>query len=164
MATSLRELLKQKAATYAAETEKNKEVIDEWCEAVDKLYERLREWLRAADPEGIINAEPSQIEVSEPGLGRYQISRLNLRAFGKWVGLIPKARKTIKKANPRQDRAPEQATGRVDITDEIRRYVLYRFPSHEADDSWFIEDTATNSAPQPLTPERFESALLSYFR
>ena len=130
---------------------------------MDNLFKLLREWLIEADPEGIIQAELSRMEVTEPGLGQYQISRLNLRAFGKWVGLIPKARKTVKRAAPHQNDAPEQATGRLDITDEIRRYVLYRF-GHGATEQWFMDDTATNRDLQPLTAERFESALLGYFQ
>ena len=103
------------------------------------------------------------MEVTEPGLGRYSISRWNLQAFGKWVGLIPKARKTVKRAAPQQTGAPEQATGRVDITNEIRRYVLYRF-GNGTDEQWFMDDTAANSELQPLTADRFESALLGYFQ
>ena len=163
MSTSLREFLKQKGAAYKAEAEMNKVVIEEWQAAVDKLFKQLQEWLVAADPEGIIQTKYTQIEVAEPGLGRYQINRLNLRAFGKWVGLIPKARKTVKVATPQQNGAPEHATGRVDITDEIRRYVLYRF-SRETGDEWFIDDTATSRGLQPLNSERFEAALLSYFQ
>ncbi len=163
MPTSLRDFLQEKAAQYAAESEKNREVIEEWQAAVERLLTQLEGWLGAADPNGIIRHERSQIEVAEPGLGRYPISCLNIRAFGKWVGLIPKARKTVKRAAPQQRGAPEQATGRVDITDEIRRYVLYRFPQG-ADEQWFMDDTAANSDLQPLTADRFESALLGYFQ
>jgi hypothetical protein len=38
--------------------------------------------------------------ISEPGLGRYRVPRLNLRAFGKWIGIIPKARKTVGNVTP----------------------------------------------------------------
>jgi hypothetical protein len=163
MTTSLREVLKQKAALYATESERNKLIIEEWQVAVGRLFTQLEAWLAAADPEGIIRHERAAIEVTEPGLGRYPIQRLNLRAFDNWVGVIPKARRTGKRAAPPQPGAPDQATGRVDITDEIRRYVLYRF-SQGTDEKWFIDDTAANSELQPLTAERFESALLSYFQ
>jgi len=163
MTTSLRDFLKQKAALYAAESEKNRADIEEWQAAVERLLAQVEGWLATADPEGIIRHTRDQIEVTEPGFGRYSISRLNLRAFGKWVGLLPKARRTVKRAAPQQKGAPAQATGRVDITDEIRRYVLYRF-SHGTDEQWCMDDTATNSDLQPLTAERFEAALLSYFQ
>src|SRR5882724_8353743 len=106
MGTSLKEVLREKASQYAAQAETNKEIIGEWQLAVDKLYQQLEEWLKAIDPDGIIKHDISQTEVTEPDLGRYRISRLNLQAFGKWVGLIPKARKTIKKASPPQKGAP----------------------------------------------------------
>src|SRR3954467_10701312 len=96
-ALPLRDFLKQKAALYAAESEKNREVIEEWQAAVERLFTQLQGWLRGADPDGFIQHARSQIEVMEPGLGRYSIARLNLQAFGKWVGLIPKARRTVKR-------------------------------------------------------------------
>ena len=163
MTTSLKDFLKQKATLYAAEDEKNRAVLVEWRQAVDRLYTQLEAWLVTSDPEGIIRPERDLIEVKEPGLGRYSISRLNLQAFGTWVGLIPKARKTGKRAPPQQQGAPEQATGRVDITDEIRRYVLYRFPDGTGE-RWFVDDTAANTDLQPLTAARFEALLLSYFQ
>ena len=49
------------------------------------------------------------------------------------------------------------------MTDEIRRYVLYRF-GQGADERWVIDDPAASGPPQPLTADLFESALLSYFR
>jgi hypothetical protein len=72
-------------------------------------------------------------------------------------------RKTVKRASPQQNGAPEQATGRVDITDELRRFVLYRFGEGQ-NEQWLIDDTATKSELQPLTAERFESALMGYFQ
>jgi hypothetical protein len=163
MTASLKEFLKQKAALYTAESEKNQSTIDEWSVAVNQLFDRIEGWLTAADPEGIIRRERIPVEVSEPGLGRYRISRLDLVAFSKWVGLIPKARKTIKRAAPHQKGAPEQATGRVDMTDEIRRFVFYRF-GQGADEQWYIDDTTSELGLQPLTADRFESALMSYFQ
>jgi hypothetical protein len=163
MSTPFREFLKEKATAYAVQAKETEQVIVEWRAAVDRLFEQLRGWLRTSDPDEIINYDITQADVAEPGLGRYQVSRLNLRAFGKWVSLIPKARKTVKRAHPQQPGAPEQATGRVDITDEIRRYVLYRF-SRDGRDEWHIHDTAKNNDLQLLTPERFESALMSYFK
>ena len=60
MTTSLKDFLKQKAAVYAAESEKNRLIIEEWQAAVDKLYNQLEAWLAGADPEGFIRRERSQ--------------------------------------------------------------------------------------------------------
>lgn len=164
MSTSLREFLNQRATQYLAERERNRRLVEDWKATVSRLLTQLEKWLGAADPNGLIEHDRSQVEVSEPGLGRYSTDRLNLRAFGKWVGVIPKARKAVRRAAPHQPRAPEQATGRVDITDEIRRYVLYRIGEGEQE-QWVVDDTASGTGElQPLTADRFESALLSYFQ
>ena len=51
--------------------------------------------------------------------------------------------------------------GRVDMTDELRRYVLYRFVE-EGRDVWLIDDL--ESEPRPLDQAAFERALMSYLR
>ena len=153
--TSLSELLQSKAE----EARKNKDVIDEWVDALEKLFAQLQSWLDVADPKKVLIVNKVMRDVSEPNLGRYSAPYLNINAFGQWVGVIPKARKTIKTARPPQSGAPERATGRVDITDEIRRYVLYRF-SNDDGHSWFIEGPSQDIVP--LTQERFEEALMSY--
>jgi len=163
MSLSLKDALKHKHELFAVELEKSKAVVEEWRTAVDALFDQLVAWLEIADPEGIIKVARGTREVNEPGLGRYSIPDLNLRAFGSWVGAIPKARTMFRRAAPPQVNAPEDSAGRVDITDEIRRYVLYRF-SRDDNDAWFIHDIALDNGLQPLTAERFESALLSYFR
>jgi len=160
---SLKEVLKRKRDEFAEQDEKNKHIIGEWLIAVAALFDQLEAWLKVADPEGRIKAERGTREVNEPGLGRYSIPDLNLRAFGIWIGAIPKAGVTIRTAKPMQPGADQRATGRVDITNGIRRYVLYRFPSGD-NDEWFIHDIALDKGLQHLTAERFESVLLSYFR
>lgn len=155
------ELLQRKKESYDAEAVKNKELIGEWSDSVSKLFAQLRDWLNVSDPTKVLDIEESMTEVHEPNVGRYKIPRLNIRAFGKWVGIIPKARKTVGAARPPRAAVPPSATGRVDITDELRRYVLYRF-GQNGSESWFIEGP-TSDAPEELTKERFEEALMSYF-
>jgi len=159
MALTLKDVLRDHSARHSAQDEKNRTMIDEWRVAVEGLFAQLREWLKTSDPAGILRIEQAETEVHEPSLGRYRIPRLDLHSAGKWIGIIPKARKTIKTAPPPRKDVPERATGRVDITDELRRFVLYRFDT----DGWTIEDTVTDQL-QLLTQETFESALMGYFR
>jgi hypothetical protein len=163
MSAPFREFLLQLAKKYQAEAEAGKAVIDEWRAAVERLFNQIREWLKESDPDGLIEIKQSEAEVNEPGLGRYRVPRLDLRVFGKWIGIIPKARRTVGTATPPQKSAPERALGRVDITDELRRYVLYRF--REGDhDVWLIEQYIPTSEPGLLDQEAFEQALMSYLR
>ena len=49
----------------------------------------------------------------------------------------------------------------ADITDEMRRYVLYRLPGDGAD-VWMIDDL--RSDPLPFDQGNFEKALMSYLQ
>ena len=55
----------------------------------------------------------------------------------------------------------DSASSRVDLTDQFLRYALYRFTDADGD-SWFIE--GPTDGLHPLTQQRFEEALTSYFR
>jgi hypothetical protein len=161
MTTAFKDFLRQQAEKHQAEVMAGKATVEEWRTAIERLFAQLRAWLQESDPEGVIEIEEGHQDVSEPGLGRYRVPRLNLRAFGKWVGIIPKARKTVGTATPPQKSAPQRAAGRVDITDELRRYVLYRF-QEDGRDVWLIDDL--ESGAKPLDQEAFERALMSYLR
>ena len=159
--STLGELLEKKAESYRSEAEQNKLIIDDWSEAISRLHSDIKGWLSASDPKGILKIEEKHTDIVEPNVGTYVAPRLDFQAFGKWVGLIPKALRTIKSARPPRADAPVRATGRVDLTDELVRYVLYRFTDTDGD-SWFIE--GPNDGLQALTRERFEQALMGYFQ
>jgi hypothetical protein len=181
MSTKFQEFLQQRAKKHEAEADAGKAVVDEWRLSIEHLFTQIREWLKESDPNGVIEIEESKQEIREPGLGLYRVPRLNLRAFGKWIGVIPKARRTVGIANPPQKSAPERADGRVDITDELRRYVLYRFRNN-GQDAWLIDGLdiggqdasektwpgevrfIPRSEPKPLDQEAFEKALMTYLQ
>jgi hypothetical protein len=52
--TSFSELLQKRAESYEAENRLNRELIDEWVQAVGKLFVDLRSWLAASDPTQIL--------------------------------------------------------------------------------------------------------------
>jgi hypothetical protein len=162
MTTAFQEFLRQKVEKYQAEAEAAKATVEEWRAAIEKLFARMRGWLAESDPEGIIEIKEGNQAVEEPGLGRYRVPRLDLRAFGKWIGIIPKARNTVGSARPPLRSVPERAAGRVDMTDEIQRYILYRFRREGAEDEWAIDDL--RSEQRPLDRQAFEAALMSYLR
>ena len=180
MSTAFKEFLQQQAKKYQAEVDAGKATVDEWRTAIDGLFNQIRQWIKDSNSDGIIEIAEGQEEIREPGLGRYSVPRLDLKAFGRWIGIIPKARKTVGTATPPQKSVPERAEGRVDITNELRRYVLYRFRDNGSD-SWLIQgldvvghDAAEKpwlvaqyfprSEPRPLNQEAFERALMSYLQ
>jgi hypothetical protein len=161
MSTAFRDFLRQQAEKHQVEDATRQAIIDEWQTAIERLFLQMREWLKESDPEGLVEIKENQQDVTEPGLGRYNVSRLDLRAFGKWIGIIPKACRTVSTAKPPQKSVPERAAGRIDITDELRRYILYRF-QEDGRDVWLVDDL--KSEPKPLDQEAFEGALMSYLR
>jgi hypothetical protein len=180
MTTRLQEFLEEQAKKHDAEATVGKTTIDEWCTSIEALFTQIRAWIKESDPQGRIEIELGRQEIKEPGLGLYNVPRLDLRIFGKWIGIIPKARRTVGTAKPPQRSAPERAEGRVDITDELRRYVLYRFKDGDRD-VWLIDGLeqgydATEktwpgeiryipkSEPRPLDQDAFEKALMSYLQ
>jgi hypothetical protein len=180
MSTAFRDFLHHQAQKHQAEVTAGKATVEEWRTAIEQLFRQIREWLKQSDPEGVIKIDEAQEEIREPGLGHYAVSRLNLRALGKWIGIIPKARKTVGTVKPPQKSVPERAEGRVDITDELRRYVLYRF-REDGRDVWWIdgleqgydagEKTWSGQVQyvprlesRRLDQEAFERALMSYLQ
>ncbi|MGH7169435.1 MAG: hypothetical protein ACRELF_06535 [Gemmataceae bacterium] len=161
MSTDFRDFLRQHAEKHQDADRVRKATVEEWRTAICELFHKMQMWLEQSDPDRVIEIKESEQDVTEPGLGRYRVPRLDLHAFGKWVGIIPKARQTVGTAKPPQKSVPQRAAGRVDMTDELRRYVLYRFPE-DGRDVWLIDDL--DSEPKPLDQEVFERAMMSYLR
>src|SRR6202158_6179184 len=90
MSTQFQDFLHQLAQKHQAEVNSAKGEVEEWRAAIDRLFIQIRDWLKESDPKGLIEIEESQEEVREPGLGRYRVPRLNLRAFGNDPNPLPK--------------------------------------------------------------------------
>ena len=180
MSTAFREFLQQQAKKHQAEADAGRPICR--CAHFYRTVvpSKFGNGSKSPTPRATSLSKESQEAVTEPGLGRYRPPRLNLRFFGKWIGIIPKARKTVGKAQPPQKSAPERAQGRVDITDELRRYVLYRF-QNGSEDVWLIDGLepgyeavektwpgqvqyTPRAEPKVFDQEAVERALMSYLR
>jgi hypothetical protein len=161
MTTKFTEFLRQQATKRDESHEKREAIVAEWADALQRLYGTVRGWLSVSDPDGILMLKERLWQVSEEGLGNYRVPRLDIDGLGRSVWLVPKARYTVATAHPPQSLAPQRASGRVDLSNDARRFVLYRFTT-DSGDQWFIEDQ--KNPPQPLTQEAFEAALMSYLR
>ena len=160
MRKSFTQLLREEVAREVAEAERYKGVVEEWQAAVERLYDTMRGWLAESDPDHIIQIAQKPHEMRENGLGTYQIPRLELRAFGRRVGIVPKARLTVASAQLPLKSTLERAKGRVDISDDVRRYVLLRFFDESGGDLWLIDDMISD--PVPLHPQAFETSLMGF--
>jgi hypothetical protein len=95
MSAAFTQFLRKQAAQEEAEIRSGRPIVEEWRSAIERVFARIRGWLAETDPDGIIKITEGEIELAEGGLGRYRVPRLELRAFDRWVGSIPKARKAM---------------------------------------------------------------------
>ncbi len=164
MSSAFTQFLRDLAVKESAKSKEGEAMLAEWRPALERLFGKIRSWLAESDPDGIIKIKESEEELKEDGMGRYRVPRLDLHIFGNWIGIIPKARRTIGVAQPPMRSVPERATGRVDITDESRRYVLYRFSKEGEEDFWMIRLIGSEEEAAPFNQETLEAALKSYLR
>ena len=161
MSTTLTDFLREKAAHEAHHQRSREEQLSDWRQAVEKLLNRICDWLKQADPNGVIDIKKSETRINEEGLGRYQIPGLVLSAFGRSMMVMPKARFTIATVELPHRSTPERASGRVDLTDDTNRIILHRFRGDDGD-IWMIEDIA--GKPRLFDQNEFESALMSFLK
>lgn len=161
MSSTFTEFLRNQAEQRKVEAAERKAVIEDWNKSLKELYSKIREWLRSSDPDGILTITDEVCELNEERLGKYVVPCLEIRGLGRWIGLIPKARYNVATARPPQKGVTERAIGRVDITNEVRRFTLYRFLG-EGGDVWLMDDQ--KNPQRVLDQQSFEAALKSYLQ
>src|SRR5215467_3546518 len=107
MSTDFRDFLRQQAEKYQTEIAAGKADVEDWRAAVERLFAQMHAWIKDSDPQGFIEIKESLQNITEPGLGRYQVPRLDLYTFRQWIGIIPKARRTMAPAKPPRKSVPE---------------------------------------------------------
>jgi hypothetical protein len=111
---------------------------DEWIAAVGRLLEQLQAWLAEADPAKVRDVIPIEVERAEPALGSYTIPGLKIRLGETAVQVLPVGRDAVGFVGP-QGQGGTPVEGRVDITDGVRRYILYR-TRNDGEERWYALD------------------------
>lgn len=132
-----------------------REQREEWIAAVSRLIAQLRAWLDEADPARVLDVVPIDTEKAEPGLGLYRIPGLKIRLGEAAVQVVPVGRNAVGFVAPNGD-VGIRAEGRVDITDGVRRYILYR-TLKDGEEDWYALDEHFQAAP--LDRARLEGIL-----
>src|SRR4051812_17764722 len=141
MPIDFQEFLKQKTAGSDIR-ERNRSRMD-WLGALNRLNEQIRDWLRAADPEGLLEVVPYEIQRAESRLGIYDAPALKIRLNADEVDVLPIGRYAIGPLSAETHKAllgvagtDGPAAGRVDITDGEHKYMLFR-DSKSDPERWF---------------------------
>jgi hypothetical protein len=133
--TSFKEWVKQKTDD-AASIERSKRVTD-WVHACLHLRTQVEAWL-TEEGEGRIKFDLVVVDRTEHGLGSYSLHKLRINIGEDSVELIPLGRNVIGSYGLRGE--PEhRGAGRVDLTNGIRKYMLYRTIQSDKD-VWYVVD------------------------
>jgi hypothetical protein len=108
-------------------------------------------WIQESDPKGLLIIERMELARTEPRLGTYTAPALKISLGDAAVRVVPMGRDV--RGSYRNDEGTERRyEGRVDITDGLRKYVLYRI-ADEGSQAWIV---IGNSG----SPKRFDRAQL----
>lgn len=93
MLTSFQEFLRQKVDISALK-DRNRSRM-EWLGALNRLFEQVREWLREADPDELLEIVPYEVERAEKRLGIYDAPALKIRLGTNSVDILPMGRYAV---------------------------------------------------------------------
>jgi hypothetical protein len=156
---SLKEFLASQAERLKAQKPEVERRREEWVAAVERLNDQIKGWLKQADSDGILNFEDRTISIREEGIGTYDVSGLSI-GIGPWeVRVEPIARYVAGPTSATGVVHVSRASGRVDLTDGLRRYMIFR-GEKEPEDRWnLIEQDGFRL--QPFDQKTFEAAFQS---
>jgi hypothetical protein len=150
MQTRFQDFLRQKAEESGAR-ERNRD-RGEWLQALRRLLDQIQDWLRAADPENLLETVPYDVERVEGRLGIYDAPALKIRLGTDEVDVVPVGRYAVGPLPAQSMRSllgvevtDGPAAGRVDITNGERKYLLIRDVS-TGQDRWYAPDEQSKAA------------------
>jgi len=142
----LTEFLKNKKSEEKSGRTRLDNIREKWIATVHKLFGEIREWIKKAEDEGLINVYKHNIQMSEKHIGRYTIDKLELLVIDRQIIVEPIARFI------------DGGDGRVDI---YHGYEAFRLVYTEKKDSWHIEDRKDHAFKKPLDKDSFIELLQS---
>ena len=155
METSFQEFLRQKAEGSSwKDRGRNRQ---EWLDALKRLFDQIRAWIREVDPEGLLELVRYEVQRVEDRLGVYDAPAVKIRLELDFVDIQPVGRfaigplpQQLQVPRPISVRSPGMSAivprserrwgdlsgGRVDMTNGEKRYVLLRSIT-DGRDCWY---------------------------
>ena len=144
-------------AIQAEQEKRRRQWRKDWIEAVERLLTQMRAWLTEAGTAELLDLVPLDFEKREEGLGAYRIPGLAIRFGDNLVKVVPVGRNVLAHLGPYAEPGHEKAEGRVDVTNGVYKYYLYRKLNDTGQEQWLVQDE--RSAIRPLDREGFEAIL-----
>jgi hypothetical protein len=160
---SLTDFLKEHALTLRTTEPDVQKLLNQWIQAEQNLIRQLEEWLKAADPEGVLKIQKENYLIREEKLGSYDaVWRMKVDLGGRrMVNIVPRGG-AVGGVVPLEDGRPSPIRGLVEISNDIDRYRLYRVLDGTAD-RWYIKHHLADRAV-PLERSSFEAAMVDLLK
>jgi hypothetical protein len=129
---------------------------EEWIESVRRLLEQIKEWLQEADEKHVLMIDDSPIRIGERGLGTYEIPALTIGMGTREVRIKPIARYVVAPLRAMALLQVPRAYGRIDMTNGLDRYFMFRV-AREPADRWRIVEQ-DGPLVEPFDRTSFEAA------
>jgi hypothetical protein len=156
---SFRDFLAEQAERIPDQETKAAKRRDEWIASLTRLNDRIKDWLQQDDPNHVLSVEDLTYKLREEGIGEYEVNGLSIGLGPRYVRLQPVARTVAGPLSSTGVVHIPRAYGRVDMTDGLRKFMLFRVET-EPQDSWRIIEQDGYKV-LPFDQQSFESALQS---
>ena len=157
--STLQEFLRERADQLHASLSERTKIQKEWSDAVHRLVVQIAGWLKDADSEGILDIQLETIQLREFGLGVYLVPSLLISLEAQEVRVDPIARNAVGPVWSDGAIHTGKSFGRVDLTNGIDRYLMFRV-AVDPEDRWVIVDEDAY-VPRELNRRSFDQAMQS---
>jgi hypothetical protein len=135
---SLKDFIAEQAERLKTEGTRAARTRDEWIAAVDRLNQQIKGWLLQADPEHqLLEVRDRRYQLREEGIGTYEANGLSIGLGPGEVRVEPIARNVAGPLSATGVIHVNRAYGRVDLTDGLRKFLIFRV-ERDPEDRWNI--------------------------
>jgi hypothetical protein len=135
---SLKDFIASQAQKLRNEESQATHKRDEWVGAVDRLNQQIRVWLTYADPDHVIlDVRETPYQLREEGIGSYEVRGLMISLGRRELRVEPIARNVAGPLSATGVIHVSRAYGRVDLTDGLQRFMIFRVEK-DPEDRWSI--------------------------
>jgi len=135
---SLKDFIASQAEKHRNEESQAAHKRNEWVAAVDRLNQQIKAWLSSADPDhAILDLCETPYQLREEGIGSYKARGLTISVGRRELRVEPIARNVAGPLSSTGVIHVSRAYGRVDLTDGLQNFMIFRVEK-VPEDRWSI--------------------------
>ena len=161
MNSVLTDFLKSEASAVRQDAERRKAAKLDWQRAAQDLVTQMIEWLKQADPDGLLRVEQTSHTFEDYDLGRYVIKGLSVTLDRATARLVPSHLDVVGEILVPGESMRRRLEGRMVFDNGTDRIALYRVKDGERD-IWLW--WGSGGVGKPFDRESFEATVVSLLR